>query len=85
MDADPGAGGRAGLIIFTQVYNGSTTYGSLSRPDYTDAGTFTGLDPDAALDASDEIAFMVKDAGEACPACAAAKQLRSATNRRRFT
>ena len=60
------------VINFTQVYNGSTTYGSFSRLDYTDSGTFTGPDPDAALDANDEIVFMVKDAGEACPAYAAA-------------
>jgi len=60
------------VINFTQVYNGSTTYGSFSRLDYTDAGTFTGPDPDTTLDADDEIVFMVKDAGEACPAYAAA-------------
>ena len=54
------------VINFTQVYNGNTTNGSLSRLDYTDAGTFTGPDPDAALDGDDEIVFMVKDAGQAC-------------------
>lgn len=53
------------VINFTQVYNGNTTYGSLSRLDYTDAGTFTGADPDATLDADDEIVFMAKDAGQA--------------------
>jgi hypothetical protein len=30
---------------------------------YTDPGTFAGSDPDPALDAGDEIAFMAKDAG----------------------
>jgi hypothetical protein len=30
---------------------------------YTDAGTFTGPDSDATLDANDEIAFMARDAG----------------------
>ena len=59
------------VINFTQVYNGNTTYGSLSRLDYTDAGTFTGADPDATLDADDEIVFMAKDAGGACAAHAA--------------
>ncbi len=59
------------VINFTQVYNGSTTYGSFSRLDYTDAGTFTGADPDATLDADDEIVFMAKDAGQASPPHAA--------------
>ena len=54
------------VINFTQVYNGNTTYGSFSRLDYTDAGTFTGADPDPTLDADDEIVFMTKDAGQAC-------------------
>ena len=59
------------VINFTQVYNGNTTYGNYSRLDYTDAGTFTGADPDAALDADDEIVFMAEDTGQACPLYAA--------------
>ena len=59
------------VINFTQVYNGSTTYGSLSRLDYTDAGTFTGPDSNPLLDADDEIVFMVKDAGPQCDAATA--------------
>jgi hypothetical protein len=34
---------------------------------YTDAGTFTGPDPDPTLDSDDEIVFMAKDAGAAPP------------------
>ena len=30
---------------------------------YADAGTFTGADPDAGLDADDEVVFMARDAG----------------------
>jgi hypothetical protein len=35
---------------------------------YTDAGTFTGADPNATLDADDELVFMSKDAGAEAPA-----------------
>ncbi len=31
---------------------------------YTDAGTFTGPDPDPTLDADDEVVFMARDAGD---------------------
>ncbi len=35
---------------------------------YTDAGTFTGADPNPALDADDEIVVMAKDTGSRAPA-----------------
>jgi len=38
--------------------------GGLQRLDYADAGTFAGADPDATLDADDEVAFMAADAGQ---------------------
>jgi len=52
------------VINFTTVYNGRTTYGSFARLDYVDPGTYTGPDPDPAIDADDEIVFMAVDAGE---------------------
>jgi hypothetical protein len=54
------------VVDFTNSYNGRATYGSISRLDYTDSGTFTGPDPDATLDADDEIVFMAVDAADAC-------------------
>ena len=38
---------------------------------YTDAGTFTGPDPDPTLDTNDEIALMARDAGVQAPAVTA--------------
>ena len=55
------------VIDFTDVYDGSTSWGSFSGMDYTDAGTFTGPDTDATLDDDDEIVFMAKDAGQRPP------------------
>jgi hypothetical protein len=51
------------VVNFTQVYNGNTLFGDFSTPAYTDPETFAGPDPNAALDADDEIVFMAKDAG----------------------
>jgi hypothetical protein len=59
------------LVNFDDVYNGlggglwcgATCGGGLTRVDYTDAGAFTGPDPDATLDFDDEVVFMAADAG----------------------
>ncbi len=59
------------VISFTNLYKGSTTYGSFSRLDYTDEGTFAGGDPNPLLDGDDEIVFMAKDAGQQCGASTA--------------
>lgn len=52
------------VIDFTDVYDGNYVFGSMSRLDYTDAGTFTGPDPNPMVDADDEVVFMAKDAGD---------------------
>lgn len=54
------------MVNFTNVYNGSTNYGSFTRLDYVDEGTFTGPDPNPEIDADDELVFMVKDVGNLC-------------------
>jgi hypothetical protein len=58
------------VVSFDAVYDGvggswcgASCGGGYTRLDYTDAGTFAGADPDPALDADDEIAFMAADAG----------------------
>lgn len=60
------------IISFDDVYDhvggfwcGSNCGGGFTRLDYTDAGTFTGPDPDATVDADDEIVLMAADAGAA--------------------
>ena len=55
------------LKDFGDIYNLGGQYGGVSELVYTDAGTFTGPDPDATLDADDEIVFMAKDAGGELP------------------
>ena len=52
------------VVNYDDVYDGHTNWGrGYIRLSYTDAGTFTGGDPDTALDDDDEIVFMAKDAG----------------------
>jgi len=52
------------IVNYNDVYDGRTGWGGgYTRLSYTDAGTFTGGDPDTALDDDDEIVFMAKDAG----------------------
>lgn len=61
------------VVSFDDVYDhaggspwcGGNCGGGFTRLDYTDAGTFTGPDPDATIDADDEIVFMAADAGAA--------------------
>ena len=52
-------------IDLGQVYNGN--YGGYTTTVYTDAGTFTGGDTNANVDANDEIALMAKDTGYEAP------------------
>jgi hypothetical protein len=52
------------VVSYDDVYDGHTNWGrGYTRLSYTDAGTFTGGDPDTTLDDDDEIVFMAKDAG----------------------
>lgn len=52
------------IVNYDDVYDGRTGWGcGYTRLSYTDAGTFTGGDPDTTLDDDDEIVFMAKDAG----------------------
>ena len=53
------------VISFHDVYNGGVGCSgcNISVLDYTDAGTHSGPDSDATLDADDEIVFMAHDAG----------------------
>jgi len=48
-------------VNFGQIYGGTRT--GVPFDVYTDPSTFTGADPDPALDKGDEIAFMYRDAG----------------------
>ena len=54
-------------VNFNQVYN-NTLFGELHHDGYADAGTFTGADTNANVDADDEIAFMARDTGLEAPA-----------------
>ena len=57
------------VIGFDDVYNHVGSYGGgITALGYTDAGTFTGPDPDPGLDGDDEIVFMARDAGDRPPA-----------------
>ncbi|MFQ5665379.1 MAG: hypothetical protein ACE5I7_03005 [Candidatus Binatia bacterium] len=53
------------MINFDAVYNNSAQCSgcNITVLDYTDSGTFTGPDPNPALDPDDEIVFMARDAG----------------------
>jgi hypothetical protein len=56
------------LVDFADIYDhlGGVTE-TVTTLQYTDAGTYTGADPDAALDADDEIVFMAGDVGDLPP------------------
>jgi hypothetical protein len=56
------------VVDFADIYNhlGGVTE-TVTAPQYTDAGTYTGADPDPTLDANDEIVFMAADAGDPLP------------------
>lgn len=54
------------MIDLGSVYNGPAN--GVRIMSYTDPGTFAGPDPDLALDANDEIAFMGIDAANQAPA-----------------
>jgi len=59
-----GVGGGGGVEAAGQAYAKPC---GISNLFYTDGGTFTGPDPNAALDADDELVFMAKDAGGVAP------------------
>ena len=59
-----GVGGGGGVEVAGQAYAKPCGITNLF---YTDSGTFTGPDPNAALDADDELVFMAKDAGGQAP------------------
>lgn len=53
------------VVSFSQVYNGVFPIpAGITTLAYTDAGTHAGADPDATLDANDEVVFMAEDAGD---------------------
>jgi len=56
------------VVDFADIYDhlGGITE-SVMALQYTDAGTYTGADPDPTLDANDEIVFMAGDAGDRPP------------------
>jgi len=56
------------MVDLGTVYNGPAN--GVRVLSYTDPNTFAGADPDATLDANDEIAFMGIDAGSQAPASA---------------
>jgi len=49
------------VVNYGVIYGVAPT--TVSHSQYTDAGTFTGADPNANIDSDDEIVFMAKDAG----------------------
>ena len=56
------------VVDYAKVYNNVGDDGrGFSALAYADAGTFTGPDPDPALDADDEVVFMAADAGSLAP------------------
>src|SRR5262245_50970275 len=55
-------------VNFNAFYNNVGGFGGgFTTLDYTDAGTHTGADPNATLDADDEVVFMARDAGARAP------------------
>lgn len=50
------------VVNFGDVYDGA--FAGIDVLTYTDSNTFTGADPDPAIDSNDEIVFMAKDAGD---------------------
>ncbi|HET6614465.1 MAG TPA: hypothetical protein VFH62_01150, partial [Dehalococcoidia bacterium] len=56
------------VVNLGDVYDGA--FAGIDVLTYTDANTFTGADPDPAIDTNDEIVFMAKDAGDDPPSFA---------------
>jgi hypothetical protein len=56
------------LVTMYQIYGQTIGHPNLTILTYTDANTWVGADPDATLDANDEIVFMAKDTGGRVPA-----------------
>jgi hypothetical protein len=56
------------VVNLGDVYDGA--FAGIDVLTYTDAGTFTGSDPDPAVDPNDEIVIMAKDAGNDPPSFA---------------
>jgi hypothetical protein len=54
------------IVNFGTAYHGNPN--TVNLLDYADPNTYAGADPNATLDADDEIAFMAKDAGGRPPA-----------------
>jgi hypothetical protein len=55
------------LVTMYQIYGQTYSHPNMTILTYTDADTFVGPDPDATLDADDEIVFMAKDTGGRVP------------------
>jgi hypothetical protein len=51
------------MVTMYQIYGQTISHANQTILTYTDPNTFVGADPDATLDANDEIAFMAKDTG----------------------
>jgi hypothetical protein len=60
------------LVTMYQIYGQSISHVNQTILTYTDANTFVGPDPNATLDADDEIVFMAKDTGGRVPGFQAA-------------
>ncbi len=53
------------MVTYTAIYHDRVErLGAFKTLAYSDAGTFTGPDPDPTLDADDEVVFMARDAGD---------------------
>ena len=55
------------MVTMYQIYGQTLGTPNLTILTYTDANTFVGADPDATIDANDEIVFMAKDTGGRVP------------------
>jgi hypothetical protein len=51
------------MVTMYQIYGQTISHANQTILTYTDPNTFVGADPDATLDANDEIVFMAKDTG----------------------
>jgi hypothetical protein len=60
------------MVTMHQIYGQTLATPNQTILTYTDANTFVGADPDATLDANDEIVFMAKDTGGRVPGAQAA-------------
>jgi hypothetical protein len=54
------------VVLYQDIYN-NLQPSPFANLVYTDPDTFTGPDPDATLDADDEVVFMAADAGDSAP------------------